>query len=300
MQRLVQILIGIAIVLALLMPVVLHFGQKAHNRLPRVGLNTAGGADGAPAPEPGVVFARSAAEIIDHELDGRTGWRPNDVFLWGPGIWADNNSNRQLGILQALRETVRVFKDHLTKVSSDVYDRNLLFADNQLRNDPTKWAFPSAESRYRAAADALRSYIAGLESSPPTSRPINTRNVELIRLVQSWTDLLGDAHAELYRRQQDWLEIDDAFYRATGYCHVVDHMIPAVEIEYRRELESRPILKKLFEEAELPLGRCALMKPLVVTNGSDTSMLANHRRNLDVYVNEGRQKLYSIREELEK
>jgi hypothetical protein len=42
------------------------------------------------------------------------------------------------------------------------------------------------------------------------------------------------------------------------------------------------------------------MKPLVVTNGSDTSLLANHRRNLDVYVNEGRQKLYSVREELEK
>ena len=42
-----------------------------------------------------------------------------------------------------------------------------------------------------------------------------------------------------------------------------------------------------------------MMKPLVVFNGRDTSMLANHRRNLDIYVTEARQKLYSIREEIQ-
>jgi hypothetical protein len=296
MQKLLVILLGLVIALAMVLPVFLHFGQKAHNRLPPPGVaNVEGG-----AAQPGAVFATRAAEIIERELGGTTGWRPNDIFLWGPGLWADNNSNRQLGILQALRETVRVFKDHLTKVSSDVYDQNLVSADNNLRNDPKKWAFPSAESRYEAAAAALRAYVAGLSASPPISRPINTRNVELIRLIQGWTDLLGDAHADLYRSQQNWLEVDDVFYHAQGYCHVIAHMIPAVEIEYARELESRPTLKKLLDETEDPLVRCALMKPLVVTNGSDTSMLANHRRKLDVYVNEGRQKLYSLREELEK
>jgi hypothetical protein len=296
-RRLLPILGGFALAALLLLPLVLHFGQKGHNRMPPPSL--VGGEQGQ-EPPPGATFATAAAELIEHELGSTTGWRPNDIFLWGPGLWADNNSNRQLGILQALRETVRVFKDHLTKVSSDVYDQNLVAADNDLRNDPRKWAFPSAESRYESAAKTLRFYVVGLGDVPPTSRPINTRNVELIRLIQSWTDLLGDAHADLYRSQQNWLEIDDAFYRAQGYCHVIAHMIPAVEFEYRRELESRPVLKKLFEEAGAPLDRCARMKPIVVTNGSDTGLLANHRRNLDVYVNEGRQKLYSIREELEK
>ena len=44
----------------------------------------------------------------------------------------------------------------------------------------------------------LRMYVAGLHANPQTSSPLNQRNVELIRLFQSWTDLLGDAHAMLY------------------------------------------------------------------------------------------------------
>ncbi|HZR82070.1 MAG TPA: DUF2333 family protein [Candidatus Binatia bacterium] len=300
MQKALGILGGLVLAALVVVPLVLHFGQRSHDRLPRDAMIP--GAEGKPpeAIPPGAAYATAAAEIIEHELQATTGWRPNDIFLWGPGLWADNNSNRQLGILQALRETIRVFKDHLTKVSSDVYDQNLVAADNDLRNDPRKWAFPSAESRYESAARGLRNYAAGLFDVPQTSRPINTRNVELIRLIQSWTDLLGDAHAELYKSQIDWFAIDDAFYRAQGYCHVIAHMIPAVEQEYHRELDSRPVLKTLFGEAEDPLERCARLKPLVVFNGGDTGFIANHRRNMDVYVNEGRQKLYSIREELEK
>jgi hypothetical protein len=37
-----------------------------------------------------------------------------------------------------------------------------------------------------------------------------------------------------------------------------------------------------------------------VLDGSDAGLTANHRRNLDVYIAEARQKIYSIREELEK
>ena len=42
------------------------------------------------------------------------------------------------------------------------------------------------------------------------------------------------------------------------------------------------------------------MKPVVVLDAGDVSLLANHRRNLDGYVTEARQKLYSIREEIDK
>src|SRR5262249_14537308 len=142
-------------------------------------------------------------------------------------------ANRQLGILLGMRESVRVFKDHLTKVSSDVYDQNLLAADNLLRNDPQKWAFPSAESRYAEAAAKLRAYAVGLAAKPPTSRPINARNVELIRLMQGWGDLLGDAHAELYKKDVPWFELDDVYYRAQGECHAIGYMLAAVQLEYR-------------------------------------------------------------------
>ena len=56
----------------------------------------------------------------------------------------------------------------------------------------------------------------------------------------------------------------------------------------------------LFDEAIDPLGKAAVMKPLIVLDGSPSGVFANHRHNLDAYISEARQKIYSIREELER
>ncbi len=294
MQRLISIVV-LLLLLLVVTPVVLHFGQKQHNDL------EISWTEIAPAGSvPGVAFGSAAALLMQTELDGTTGWRPNDLIVWGPTVMADNNANRQLGILQGLRETVRVFKDHLTKISSDEFDQNLVEADNLLRNDPEKWMFPAAEDRYGKAVERLQAYVSGLKTEPPTSKPINARNVELMRLIQIWNDLLGAAHADLLRDDLAWLRIDDVFYHTSGLCHVMAHMIPAIEIEYAREIQAREILGTLFDDARAPLERCALIKPIIVLNGGDTSFLANQRRNLDAYVTEARQKFYSIREELDK
>ena len=297
MQRLWIGLAGLVVALLLALPLLLHFSQKGHDDLV-IELPVAESGGGPAAP--GAAFGTAASAVIANELEGGTGWRSNDLFFWGPWLMADNNASRQLGILQAMRETVRVFKDHLTKVSSDDYDANLVAADNLLRNDPEKWAFPSAESRYEEAVAKLNAYVAGLSTEPPVSRPINARNSELMRLVQSWSDLLGAVHAELLTDKIAWFGIDDAFYHATGVCHAIAHMIPAVAVEYGREFSQRPILAELLAETEAPLALCGSMKPVIVLNGGDTSLLANQRRNLDAYVTEARQKLYSIREEIDK
>ncbi|HSD09595.1 MAG TPA: DUF2333 family protein, partial [Candidatus Binatia bacterium] len=282
-------------------PVVLHFTQKRHNRLPLDVTN-----DYPPDKQvlPGEVFATVLMTIMKHELENPTGWRPNDFLLWGPKLWADNNANRQLGIIQALRESTRIFKDHLTKVSATEFDPNLVDADTLLRNDAEKFWFPSAESRYGDAVKALERYLKGLTTGK--SKAITRRNVELIRLFQNWTDLLGDAHANLYKdREADGGSIsmfrtDDYFYHAQGFAHVMYHLILALKREYAVDLENRPQMKDLFDEVAAALGRAAVLKPLVILDGSPSSVFANHRRNLDVYIAEARQKMYSIREELEK
>jgi hypothetical protein len=299
--------IGIAILGAVLLlgaiNLGLHFGQIRHDRLDY-------DIDQVFPPGqpfvPGEIYASTMAAIMDHELNGTFGWRPNDIFLWGPTLMADNNANRQIGILVALRETCRVFKDHLTKISSNEYDPNLLLADSDFRNDPYRWIFPGAESKYRSGVAHLRAYVAGLHTTPPTSRELNQRNVELVRLMQAWSDLLGDAHANLYRSRTDagqpmrpWT-VDNYFYEAQGYAHVIYHMLKAVKREYYIPLRTKPVLATLFDEAIDPLGKAAVMKPLIVLDGSPSGIFANHRRNLDAYINEARQKIYSIREELER
>lgn len=292
----------LAAVAMLCAPFALHLAQKRHNVVPfRVETAYPKGK----AIVSGEVFATMLAEVIEHELSGATGWRPNDLFLWGPGLWADNNANRQRGIIQAVRKTVTVLKDHLTKFSSDEYDTNLVAAETALYNDAERLLLPSAEKKLGDGAAALRRYVDGLKSTPVRSRPINQRNVEMIRLFQAWTDLLGDAHGNLFKEEEDghavrWWKTDDYFYHAQGFAHVMYYLMAALEREYEVDLTNRPSLHTLFHEVTAALGRAATLKPLVVLDGSPAALRANHRRNLDAFVSEARQKMYSIREELEK
>jgi hypothetical protein len=300
-----RLLIGAAALLLIWIAgnLALHFGQKHHDHLD-YNIDQLFPPD-KPFP-PGEIYASTLAAIMDHELHTGFGWRPNDFFLWGPKVGPDNNSDRQLGIIQAVRETTRIFKDHLTKVSSNQYDPNLVIADTDFRNDAEKWILPSPEGKYDDGVQRLRAYVAGLHTTPPSSRELNTRAVELIRLIQTWTDLLGDAHANLYRATKDdgspvhsW-DCDHYFYHSQGYAHVMYHMMLALEREYAGQLKDDPILKTLFDDSIDALGKAAVMKPLIVMDGSPDGLFANHRRNLDGYITEARQKMYSIREELQR
>jgi hypothetical protein len=280
----------------------LHVGQTRHNRLPLDLTRTYPVGDPF---VPGMALATTVATMMDHELRHGFGWRPNDFLLWGPRLWADNNANRQLGILQTVRETVRVMKDHLTKVSSDQFDQHLVDADTMFRNDAERLWMPSAESRYRQGVEHLHAYVRGLKPQLATSKPIIQRHMELMRLFQAWTDLLGDAHANLYRREirghrlRPW-ETDDLFYRAQGFAHAMAYCIEAIERDYAPALEERPILADLITEVKQSLRLAAPLKPFVILDDRPAGLFANHRRNLDAYITEARQKMYSIREELEK
>jgi len=299
-----RIILGMSTIAVLIVAInlALHFGQKAHDQLD-YNIDQA-----FPAGQPfvpGEIYASTLAAIMDHELRGGFGWRPNDFFLWGPHVTADNNADRQLGIIMAVRETMRVFKDHLTKISSNEYDEDLVTADTDFRNDATKWALPSAERKYSDGVDHLRLYVAGLHKVPPQSSLLNQRNIELLRLFQAWTDLLGDAHAMLYQSHKpdgspihSW-DDDDYFYHAQGYAHVMYYMMKALKREYSQTQKTKPVLATLFDETIDALGKAAMMKPLIVFNGSPDGIFANHRRNLDAYISEARQKMYSIREELQ-
>jgi len=299
----VAIVLGVVLAIVLVSPLVLHFTQKRHNRLPFDAL------EAYPPGQPmanGEAFAETVIAIMEHELSSRSGWRPNDFVLWGPAVLADNNANRQLGIIQAVRESVRIFKDNLTKVSATEYDTNLVFADTAFRNDAEKFWFPSAENKFREGVAALRRYIDGLRTTPPKSKPINRRNVEVIRLFQSWTDLLGDAHANLFKTHEAdgsrvpmW-RTDDYFYHAQGFAHVMYHLARALKREYEVDLINRPSVAQMLDEVIDALGRASTLKPLIVLDGTPAGLFANHRRNLHAYIVEARQKMYSIREELEK
>lgn len=297
------IIAAVVPVLILGAAIALHYGQKAHNEL-------AFDMDTLFPPEitypAGQIFATTITEVVRGELDSFFGWRPNDFFLWGPRPCADNNANRQTGIILAVRETMRVFKDNLTKVSGADFDPNLLDADTFFRNDATKFWFPSAEKKFSEACSSLDLYVDGLKNPSGGSRPINKRNAELIKLFQTWIELLSDAHAILFRKTGEdgspvrcW-DTDDDYYKAQGYTHALYYFMLALKREYDAELRSKEVLGRLFDEISVALEEASKLKPLIVLDGGPSGLFANHRRNLDGYINEARSKIFSIQEELDK
>jgi hypothetical protein len=276
--------------------------QGAHNRLPpEVDAHYPPGQLFAP----GEVFAFTLTVILTHELEDGFGWRPNDFFLWGPTLWADDNANRQLGILHAVRASMQVLKDHLTKGDGDDYDPDLLEADALLRADAKKLWFPSAESQFAYGIEKVEQYVYGLHNSSPRSRPMTVSEAKLVPLLQVWIDLLEEAHNNLYKTRgtassSAWWDADDHFYRAQGYAHAIQALMQTLTREYSQLLSMKPVMSALFDEADVALREAALMNPLVILTGSPSGIFANHCRNLDAYITEARQKVSVIREELDK
>ena len=50
----------------------------------------------------------------------------------------------------------------------------------------------------------------------------------------------------------------------------------------------------------MALEEASKLKPLIILDGGPSGLFANHRRNLDGYINEARSKIFSIQEELDK
>jgi len=257
-----------------------------------------------PLTSVGMLMISVPLVLTSSSRSGGAGQRIMVGVMIGVAFYVLNRVVNQMGIIHGIRETMRVFRDNLTKVSANVYDPNLVEADTMFRNDEKKLFFPSAESRFSKGVKYLEHYVEALHADPPTSRPLNKRIIELIKVFEAWTDLLGDGHANLYREKErdgspvrSW-KTDNHFYVAQGYAHVMFYVMQAVQREYGEDLKGS--VEFLFDEVLDALGKAHALKPLVILDGSPAGLFANHRWILDSYISEARDKMFSIQEELEK
>jgi hypothetical protein len=287
-------LAGMAIAFWLAAVLALHLGQKQHDRLNyQVYSSFPSGKRFAP----GEIYATTLAAIMDHELHGGFGWRPNDFVLWGPKVLADNNAARQLTIIAAVRDVMPLF----TGDRPGQHDPNLLSADSDFRTESTNWILPSAESKYDDGVKHLRMYVIGLHATSAISSELNERKVELIRLLQSGTEMLSQAHATLYQKRDvdggpiyPW-DDNDCFYRSQGYSHVMYYMLQAAIREYAPTQKRAPELTRLMEQTLDPLQKAATIKPLIIFAGGPAGIGKGYWEELDGYVAAALQKMYTIR-----
>jgi hypothetical protein len=259
----------------------------------------------------GAYFVRVNQALIQQMADN---WLPNDLF-W-PTAFLDNIPNFQIGELEVVRYNLRVLRDNLTRMrTTDKLDPFAEAAFTALSNDPYKWWFPSAESKwsqgYRSLENFYRNLVAGKANFYP-------RADNLVELISQYVSLMGGVNTRLINAPRDiketisleedrkedsrtprtveieipWNRIDDNFYYAQGVAYALYESFRAIEIDFQAVLKDKncnPLVKKILEL----LKRCDF-EPLIIFNGDPDSIFANHSLNLSGVFNDARQKMNSL------
>ena len=241
-------------------------------------------------------------------------WLPNDLF-W-PTVLLDNMPNYQIGQLEVVRYNVRVLRDNLSRMrTTDKLDPYAEGAFTALSNDPLKWWFPSAESKWRLAYRNLDDFYQNLLAGQSHFYP---RADNLVELLNQYASLMGGVNTRLINAPRDikktlsleghqgeggverglvsidipWHKIDDNFYYGQGVAYALYESFRAIRIDFidvLKDKNSVRLVDKILED----LRRCNF-EPLIVFNGSPASMFANHSLNLSGMFNDARQKVNSL------
>jgi len=259
----------------------------------------------------GAAFIKTNQALIEQMQQN---WLPNDLF-W-PTVLLDNMPNFQIGELEVVRYNIRVLRDNLSRMrTTDKLDSAAEKAFTSLSNDPYKWWFPSAESKWKEANRGLAAFYENLLSGTSHFYP---RADNLVELLQQYASLMGGANTRLINAPHDidsslaveeqgkdrsesptmidinipWYRIDNNFYYAQGIAYALYESFKAIRIDFIDVLTDKNSLKlvdKILENLE----RC-YFEPLIVFNGDPGSIFANHSLNLSGVFNDARQKTNSL------
>ena len=241
-------------------------------------------------------------------------WLPNDIF-W-PTVLLDNMPNYQHGQLEVVRYNARVLRDNLSRMrTTDKLDPNAEATFTSLSNDPYKWWFPSAESKWKLGYQNLEVFYQNLLKGKSHFYP---RADNLVELLNQYLSLMGGANTRLINAPGDikrtlsmekkgkegtvgprlididipWYKIDDNFYYAQGVAYALYESFKAIRVDFIDVLTDKNSLE-LVDKILENLSRCHF-EPLIVFNGDLDSIFANHSLNLSGVFNDARQKTNSL------
>ena len=258
----------------------------------------------------GAHFVRTNQALVTYMT---ANWMPNDLF-W-PTVFLDNLPNFQIGVLEVVRYNVRVLRDNLSRMrTTDKLDPDAEAAFTALSNDPYKWWFPSAESKWKLANTHLAAYYRNLLSG---KSHFYARADNLVELLNQYLSLMGGVNTRLINAPRDiketlaveeekgktspttmvdidipWRQIDDNFYYAQGVAYALYESFQAIRSDFIDVLTDKNSLQLVDKILEV-LGRCQF-EPLIVFNGDPGSIFANHSLNLSGVFNDARQKINSL------
>jgi len=272
-----------------------------------------------------VVGSTTTATLIilaETILEKPGGYIRNDIFP--PGVWLDNISSWEFGVLVQVRDLARALRKDLSRVQSQsTEDPDLAIAEPQFNFDSRSWAIPSTEREYRRGIAALNRYLGRLADEDKQdaqfySRADNLRNwlsdvenrlgslsqrlSESVGRNQLDMGLAGDPSAmqstattKLIVKKTPWLQIDNIFYEARGTTWALIHILKAIEVDFDKVLRDKNALVSLKQIIiELESTQETVWSPMIL-NGSGFGMTANHSITMTSYISRANAAIIELR-----
>jgi len=271
---------------------------------------------------PGYVTTATVIHTAQVMLDKPGGYLSNDRFP--PGVFMDNVPNWEFGVLTELRDVARALRNDFSRSQTQSReDADLQVAEPKFNFDNNSWILPASESEYRdgiaalqrylnrlsderrddgqfyTRADNLRDYLATVEKRLGSLSQRLSASVGHIRVD---TSLAGDPDARQSTPTPDertvktgWLEIDDHFYEARGYCWALINILKAIEVDFRDVLVNKNALVSLRQIIrELEPTQDHVWSPMIL-NGSGFGLFANHSLVMASYISRANAAIIDLR-----
>lgn len=270
----------------------------------------------------GFITTSTLIMLVDTLLNKKGGYISNDIAP--PGLWLDNISNWEFGVLVQVRDLARVFRKELSRSQSQsVEDKDLTIAEPQFHFDNNSWALPASESEYERGLNAMKQYLVRLSDpnradaqfyaradnlrawlSEVENRlgSLSRRLSESVGRQQLDLGLAGDVNAEqstmtqaAEERKTPWMQIDDVFYEARGTAWALVHILKALEYDFKSVLINKNAEASMQQIIlELEATQDAVWSP-VILNGSGFGFLANHSLTMSSYISRANAAISDLR-----
>ena len=255
-------------------------------------------------------------------LEKPGGYIHNDILP--PGLWLDNISSWEFGVLVQVRDLARALRKDLSRVQSQsTEDPDLAIAEPQFNFDSNSWAVPSTEREYLRGIKAVNRYLTRLSDPDKKeaqfySRADNLRNwlsdvenrlgslsqrlSESVGRQQLDLGLAGDPSAvqstaalSVTEKRTPWLDIDNVFYESRGTAWALIHILKAIEVDFDKVLRDKNALVSLKQIIiELESTQESVWSPMIL-NGSGFGVLANHSLTMTSYISRANAAIIDLR-----
>jgi len=270
----------------------------------------------------GYTTTSTLIDIAEWLVNKPGGFISNDMTP--PGILMDNMPAFEFGVLEQTRDLALAMRLNFSRSQSQsTGDKDLETAQSKLNISHKSWQLPSAESEYKDAINALKSYRTRLVSEQSSDAQFYTRADNLAEWLREVEKRLGSISQELsasvgYDRfdttlsgdptakqstatanelivKTSWWKIDDVFYESRGSTWAILHFLKAVEVDFADVLEKKNAtasLKQIIRDLEST--QDTIWAPMIL-NGSGFGLVANHSLVMANYVSRANAALIDLR-----